>query len=55
VNLFFGEKAEALAEGERVDIRGFGNFSMRTYDSYTGRNPNTDERLEVKAKRLPFF
>jgi len=55
VNLFFTEMAKALAEGERVEIRGFGSFSMRDYGSYTGRNPRTGEMLEVKSKRLPFF
>ena len=55
VNLFFGAMAEALAEGDRVEIRGFGSFSIREYGSYTGRNPRTGERLEVKAKRSPFF
>jgi len=55
VNLFFGEMAEARAEGDRVEIRGFGSFSVREYGSYTGRNPRTGATLEVKPKRLPFF
>jgi len=55
VNIFFGAMVEALAEGDRVEIRGFGSFSMREYGAYTGRNPRTGEKLEVKAKRLPFF
>ena len=55
VNLFFAGMAEALAEGDRVEIRGFGSFSMREYGSYSGRNPRTGEVLEVKPKRLPFF
>ncbi len=55
VNLFFGEMAEALLEGDRVEIRGFGSFSMREYESYTGHNPKTKEKIQVKPKRLPFF
>ena len=55
VNLFFAEMAGALAEGDRVEIRGFGSFSMRSYGAYTGRNPRTKEKVEVKSKRLPFF
>ena len=55
VNLFFASMAGALSEGDRVEIRGFGGFSIRAYDSYTGRNPRTGERLEVKPKRSPFF
>ena len=55
VNLFFARMAEALAGGDRVEIRGFGSLSVREYGSYTGRNPKTGEKLEVKPKRLPFF
>ena len=55
VNLFFGEMAEALLEGDRVEIRGFGSFSVRDYDSYMGHNPRTKEKVEVKSKCLPFF
>ena len=55
VNLFFASMAEALSEGDRVEIRGFGSFSMREYGSYTGRNPKTKEKIQVRSKRLPFF
>jgi len=55
VNLFFAAMAETLVEGDRVEIRGFGSFSVREYGSYTGRNPRSGEKLEVKPKRLPFF
>jgi len=55
VNFFFAGMAEALVEGDRVEIRGFGSFSMREYGAYTGRNPKTGEKLEVKPKRQPFF
>ena len=46
---------ESTEEGDRVEIRGFGSFSVRSYDAYAGRNPRTGEKLEVKPKRLPFF
>lgn len=46
---------QALVDGENVEIRGFGSFSVRKYDSYTGRNPKTKEKVTVKAKKLPFF
>jgi len=45
----------ALVNGENVEIRGFGSFTVRHYDSYTGRNPKTGVETEVKAKKLPFF
>ncbi len=47
--------SEKLIAGENVEIRGFGSFSVRHYDSYIGRQPNTGEKIEVKAKKLPFF
>lgn len=46
---------EGLVAGENVEIRGFGTFTVRYYDSYTGRKPKTGERVEVKPKKLPFF
>jgi integration host factor subunit beta len=46
---------EALAKGENIEIRGFGSITVKHYDSYTGRNPKTGEKIEVKAKKLPFF
>ncbi len=55
VNLFFAQTAEALSEGDRVKIRGFGSLSVRGNDSYIGSNPRTGEVLEVKPKKLPFF
>ena len=47
--------AEKLVAGENVEIRGFGSFSVRHYDSYIGRKPKTGEQIEVKPKKLPFF
>lgn len=55
VNLFFDEMANALARGERVEIRGFCSFFIKEYKSYTGRNPKTGEKVQIAPKRLPFF
>ncbi len=55
VNLFFDEMSNALANGDRVEIRGFGSFSVKKYDSYTGRNPKTGQKVKIKSKKLPFF
>ncbi|MBC2712755.1 MAG: integration host factor subunit beta [Desulfosarcina sp.] len=55
VNLFFNEMANALAKGDRVEIRGFCSFFVKEYRPYTGRNPKTGERVKIKPKKLPFF
>ena len=55
VNLFFNEMANALANGDRVEIRGFCSFFVKEYGSYTGRNPKTGEKVKIKPKKLPFF
>ena len=55
VNVFFGAIEEALCGGGRVEIRGFGSFTVNSYKSYTGRNPKTGAQIRVPAKRLPFF
>lgn len=55
VELFFKELTNSLADGERVEIRGFGSFFVKNYKSYTGRNPKTGELVDVQPKRLPFF
>ena len=55
VNLFFNEMANALANGDRVEIRGLWSFYVKKYKAYTGRNPRTGKRVKVKAKKLPFF
>jgi len=55
INLVFAEFALALKNGGRIEIRGFGSFSVRDYGTYEGRNPKTGERTPVGAKRLPFF
>ena len=55
VNLIFDGFKDALVKGDRIEIRGFGNFVMREYKTYTGRNPKTGKEVEVKPKRLPYF
>jgi integration host factor subunit beta len=55
VNLIFASMTEALAEGDRIEIRGLGSFVIKDYDSYTGRNPKTGQPITVSPKKLPFF
>jgi integration host factor subunit beta len=55
VDLFFSEMANALAKGDRVEIRGLCSFFVKEYDSYKGRNPRTGESVKVPPKKLPFF
>jgi integration host factor subunit beta len=55
VNLFFNEMSNALAKGDRAEIRGLCLFYVKQYKAYTGRNPKTGEPTQVKPKKLPFF
>ena len=55
VNRFFNEMANALAKGDRVEIRGLCSFYVKKYKAYAGRNPKTGEPTRVKGKKLPFF
>lgn len=55
VDTVFDEISKALAKGDRVELRGFGAFSVKSRDARTGRNPRTGETVQVEAKRLPFF
>ncbi len=55
VNIFMSSIKEALRQGDRVEIRGFGSFKLKDYGGYIGRNPKTGEVVEVEPKRLPFF
>ena len=55
VNAVFGNMEEALIDGKRIEIRGFGSFKVKHYDGYQGRNPKTGEIINVSAKKLPFF
>src|SRR5690349_21676593 len=55
VNQIFQCMEDSLRRGERIEIRGFGSFEVRSYKAYEGRNPRTGEPVHVKPKRLPFF
>jgi len=55
VDVFFDEIGKRLAEGGRVELRGFGAFSTRERDPRKGRNPRTGESVEVPGKRVPYF
>jgi len=55
VNEFFGAITQTLANNERVEIRGFGSFSVNGYQPYVGRNPKTGVKINVPSKKLPFF
>jgi integration host factor subunit beta len=55
VNCVFDQMIEAMKRGERIEIRNFGNFVVKNYRSYTGRNPKTGRPVDVKPKRMPFF
>ena len=55
INLFFDKMTEALAQGDRVEIRGLCSFFVKKYKAYTGRNPKTGEKVKIKPKKLPFF
>jgi integration host factor subunit beta len=55
VDIFFDSIADALAVGDRVEIRGFCSFHINSYRPYTGRNPKTGEPIQVEPKQLPFF
>lgn len=55
VDTIFNEITDALVEGDRVELRGFGAFSVKEREPRTGRNPRTGETVQVDAKRLPFF
>lgn len=52
---FFATIMDSLNRGERVELRGFGSFTVKCYKSYTGRNPKTGETISVPPKKLPFF
>lgn len=55
VSTFFDSMKEALKNGDRVEIRGFGSFKIKEYKGYEGRNPKTGETVNVTPKKLPFF
>ncbi len=55
VRTLYNSMANALANNDRVEIRGFGSFKVKHYDGYTGHNPKTGEPIKIKPKKLPFF
>ena len=55
VTTIFDEITDALADGDRVELRGFGAFSVKERGSRTGRNPRTGDAVEVPAKYVPYF
>ena len=55
VNLIFNGFTNALKNGDRIEIRGFGSFIVREYGAYKGRNPKTGKIASVKPRRLPLF
>jgi integration host factor subunit beta len=54
IDIFFGSISEALAAGNRVEIRGLCSFFVKEYKSYQDRNPRTGERVQVSVKKLPY-
>lgn len=55
VNTIFDSIIEAMAQGDRVELRGFGAFSVKKRDARLGRNPRTGEAVDVDEKHVPFF
>ncbi|MBF0379089.1 MAG: integration host factor subunit beta [Desulfamplus sp.] len=55
VEIFFNSLTNALINGERVEIRGLCSFFIKEYESYTGRNPKTGDKVTIPPKKLPFF
>jgi integration host factor subunit beta len=55
VNAFFDSMTDALLDDQRIEVRGFGSFSIREYDARTGRNPRTGQKVEVDEKKSVHF
>jgi integration host factor subunit beta len=55
VTAIFEEIAQALARGDRVELRGFGAFSVKRREARSGRNPRTGDSVDVEEKHIPFF
>ena len=55
INTVFDRIIKALRDGDRVELRGFGAFSVKSRESRMGRNPRTGDAVKVEAKRVPFF
>lgn len=54
-NEIIGAMTNALANGEGIEIRGFGSFTVKEYQAYMGRNPKSGTAIRVSPKKLPFF
>jgi len=55
IELVFDMMADALARGDRVELRGLCSIHVKEYESYIGRNPKTGQKVAIKPKKLPFF
>ena len=55
VNIVFDSIVQSLRSGEKIELRGFGSFRLRSRKSRTGRNPKTGEKVEVPPKKIPYF
>jgi len=55
IDMFFDNMERSIIKGEGVEIRGFGSFRLKEYESYTGRNPKTGEKIKIQSKKLPVF
>ncbi|HLO25008.1 MAG TPA: integration host factor subunit beta [Geobacteraceae bacterium] len=55
VNLIFDSMSEALKKGEKVEIRGFGSFTIREREAREARNPKSGDVVKIPSKRTPFF
>jgi integration host factor subunit beta len=55
VNIVFESIVNSLRAGEKIELRGFGSFRLRSRKSRTGRNPKTGERVDVPSKKIPYF
>lgn len=54
-NTIIDTMTDALTRGDSIEIRGFGSFVIKNYNSYEGRNPKTGKKIKVRPKKLPFF
>ena len=55
INQILNGFTDTLKKGDRIEIRGFGSFTVREYKAYGGRNPRTGKNVDVRPKKLPFF
>src|SRR5438046_5852435 len=55
VNIIFDSIVDSLRTGQKIELRGFGSFRLRSRKSRTGRNPKTGEKVEVPSKKIPYF